>query len=218
MHYMNPFDFVPLSAAGPKQIPDDVLNDIRVEGYITYSLKTLTPLHINGKTTKSGSHFDKKYFYESYGHKLIPGASIRGMLYSYIEALTGSDLSIYTRGDEEGSSKIPAYGKHFDPRNAQKCRHVGFLMTSKDDNLKAKDKSVTYNHRGKSKTRKVFEQNETLANKFGLHKVNDVARFLFGYVDEDKKENTDKNTLYTESARAGRLIFEDVLLADNTKM
>ena len=211
MHYMNPFEFVPLPVNGPREIPTIVaLGTPRLEGYLTYSLTTLTPLHITGKTTKENNHFEKKRFYENYGKKVIPGSSLRGMIASFVEALTGSDLGAFTRGDEKSKSDRPVYGKRYDENNAQKCRHVGFLMASADDHIETKNKSDEYSYRGQTKKRCRYERNETVPPRFGRHIVDDAARFLFGYVDQDNEEN--------KNASAGRLIFEDLIIPENVKM
>lgn len=208
MHYMNPFEFVPLPVNGPREIATIVAHGTpRLEGYLTYSLTTLTPLHITGKTTKENNHFEKKRFYENYGKKVIPGSSLRGMIASFVEAITGSDLGAFTRGDEKSNSNKSPYGKHYDKNNAQKCRHVGFLMASADDPTETKNKLETYHHKGQKKTRCRYERNETLPPRFGRHVVNDTARFLFGYVDQEN-----------EKAKAGRLIFEDLIIPDDIKL
>ncbi|MCK5721738.1 MAG: hypothetical protein KAI84_04320 [Gammaproteobacteria bacterium] len=212
MHnYMNPFEFVPLPVNGPREIPTIIARGTpRLEGYLAYSLKALTPLHITGKTTKKDNCFEKKSFYESYGKKIIPGSSLRGMIASFVEAFTGSDLGTFTRGDEKSKSNRPPYGKHYDENNSQKCRHVGFLMASADDPIETKNKLDKYHHRGQKKTRCRYERNETLPPRFGRHVVDDAARFLFGYVDQENEEN--------KKASAGRLIFEDLIVPDDVKM
>jgi RAMP superfamily protein len=205
-YYMNPFEFVPLPVNGPREMPTTLsCGTPRLEGCLTYSLKTLTPLHITGKTTQKDNCFERKSFYENYGKKVIPGSSLRGMIASFIEALTGSDIGAFTRGDEKSK-----YGKHYDENNAQKCRHVGFLMASADDPIETKNKLNKYHHRGQEKTRCCYERNETLPPRFGRHVVDDTARFLFGYVDQDNEEN--------KNASAGRLIFEDLIIPDDVKL
>ena len=84
-HYMNPFDFVPMPDGGPIAIPEDILNQPRLEGYIEYSIEVRTPLHITGKTTKSSSHYDRKWFFRQAGKRVIPGASVRGMVSAFID-------------------------------------------------------------------------------------------------------------------------------------
>lgn len=215
-YYMNPFHFVPLPTNGPKAMPEAALAGPRWEGYLTYTLETLTYLHITGKTTSRGRSFEKKYFYESCGKRVIPGSSIRGMLSAYIEAVTGSDLRCFTRGDEGDVDprKAPPYGKWYDAANAQRCRHVGFLMAAPDDTTaqsKVAAANYRYTHHGATKTRNRYERHETLPVGFGFPNRSsdrlDVARFLFGYVGQ-----SDGN------ARKGRLLFEDLLLPDNLNL
>ncbi|MEE4355057.1 MAG: RAMP superfamily CRISPR-associated protein [Desulfococcaceae bacterium] len=197
MHFMNPFEFVPLPESGPKELPPELYEGPRLEGFLSYSIKALTPLHITGSTASASSgSFERKEFYENYGTRVIPGASVRGMLSAFIEALTGSDLRVFTRGYEVGKSGIPAYGKHY------KNRHTGFLMAAGDD----KDKRITAARNNK----KIYKYSETLPKGFGRHLKTDAARFLFGYVDEESGEE--------QGAGAGRLSFEDLLIPPEIKM
>jgi CRISPR/Cas system CSM-associated protein Csm3 (group 7 of RAMP superfamily) len=207
-HQMNPFHFVPLPLDGPRALPQDVLDEPRYEGCIEYSIEVKTPLHITGKTTRNGNHFDQKYFYENYGRKVIPGSSIRGMLAAFIEAVTGSDLRIFNRGDEEASGRR-LYGKHYDPTKPKNCRHVGFLLAAPDHPLPEKTQTTAYNHRGHYKTRQLHECHDTLPPSFGMDKVADAVRFLFGYVNAQSEENR---------PAAGRLFFEDVIVPDDQNL
>ncbi len=208
-HYMNPFDFVPLPQNGPIAISDDVLNQPRLEGYIEYTIKVLTPLHITGKTTKpkNQNHFDKKFFFRRAGQRVIPGASLRGMVSAFLEALTGSDLRAFTRGDEKNTSGRPAYGKWFAGRGRQAIkvnRHVGFLIASADDksveNLRKEQFSFRGRHGSVSPFR--YERNATLPNGFGQNKAEDAARFLFGHVEQNGAGRS----------RKGRVFFEDIVV------
>lgn len=205
---MNPFHFVPLPPDGPQALPPDIFGEPRYEGCIEYSIEVKTALHITGKTTRNGNHFDKKYFYENYGQKVIPGSSVRGMLAAFIEAVTGSDLRIFNRGDEEASGRR-LYGKHYDEANAKNCRHVGFLLAAPNHRLPEKTQTDTYIHAGTSKTRQFHECHDTLPPSFGMDTVEDAARFLFGYVNARSEENR---------PAAGRLFFEDILVPQNTTL
>ena len=199
MHYMNPFDFVPLPPGGPKALPKDLLDERRLEGRITYRIQTLTPLHITGRTTKSGKHFHTQYFNEAYGRKVIPGASVRGMLSAFIEALTGSDMRSFTRGNESGRPYAKSRG-----------RHVGFLMASPGDGVEGKTEKDTYTHRGQKKTRPLYERHDTMPRGFGRRKIEDAARCLFGYVAQEKRDGDENGA--AEIAVGGRLAFEDIPL------
>ena len=59
---MNPFEFVPLPQDGPKELPQNVIKTPRYEGYLIYSIKTLTPLHISGKQLNQGVILIQKVF------------------------------------------------------------------------------------------------------------------------------------------------------------
>lgn len=199
---MNPFHFVPLPPNGPQALPPDIFSEPRYEGCIEYSIEVKTALHLTGKTTRNGNHFEKKCFYENYGQKVIPGSSVRGMLAAFIEAVTGSDLRIFNRGDQEVSGRR-LYGKHYDEANAKNCRHVGFLLAAPNHRLPEKTQTDTYIHAGTSKTRQFHECHDTLPPSFGMDTVEDAARFLFGYVNARSEENRPS---------AGRLFFEDVIV------
>lgn len=205
-HYMNPFDFVPLPPDGPRAVPAEVLKEPRYEGYIEYSLEILTPLHITGKI-EAGGHgnnifFTKKYFYREHndGPLVIPGSSIRGMLSSYIEALTASDFGALTIGNEK---KIPYAKQYHGPRHV-KNRHVGFKMHASDHpEAENKEPIPPYRHFDLIKNDKVmYERNITLPVKFGQRKVNDITSFLFGVVNENEK---------LDSFRS-RLLFDDIII------
>ena len=224
-HVMNPFDFVPLPQDGPRKLAAPILAEPRYEGYLTYTLTTLTPLHITGRTEKDGDHFKIKHFNESYGKKLIPGSSVRGMMEAYIEAVTGSDLRSITRGDEGKDAGRPEYGKWYEEGDngkvkAEKCRHVGFLMAAELDPRymglnHAKDPAKNW-RRAAHATKEFHERRATLPKNFAMNRFDheeravnpavDVAGFLFGYVPQEKVEKG-KDPI---PARSGRLVFEDL--------
>lgn len=221
-HRMNPFDFVPLPQGGPRALSNEIIKETRYEGYIEYSIKVLTPLHITGMTEKDGDHFKVKHFNESYGKKVIPGSSIRGMLAAYIEAVTGSDLRSFTRG-KEGKERRES-GKWYEEDGsgrvaAEKCRHVGFLMAAGNDpNYRGLDhaKDPARSWRGEAhKSKEFHERRATLPDNFAMNKFDheerdddpeknpvknpdknpcvDLAGFLFGYVpQEDEKDEKKK--------------------------
>ena len=202
---MNPFDFVPLRKDGPKPLPEEILNDHELyEGYIEYSIETLTPLHITNKIASSNDHArlsNKSFNRERVGGPpLIPGSAIRGMLLNFIETLTGSDLSVITEGDEKN---FP-YGKNFTGnwRDNIENRHVGFKVQSGDHPNGKNLDPISYMHNSRIVNRSRFECTPTLPSNYGLRKQIDAATFLFGKVK-------DNNSI------AGRLVFEDILLNDN---
>lgn len=198
-YYMNPFDFVPLPI-GPKPLTEKVLNEKRYEGYLTYSIEVLTPVHISNKINSTGNgnnlHYSKRYFQRNKenGDPVIPASSIRGMIAAFIEAITGSDFGALTIGDE---GKGP-YAKKYQER------HVGFKMQSGDNPNSTHD------------DKRKFERNVTLPNGFAQRKVEDIARFMFGYVSEKEKEG--EVITSKENAQKGRLIFEDVVLSRDIQM
>lgn len=208
-HYMNPFDFVPLPDK-PLAIPDSILSEPHYEGVLSYTMEVLQPLHIGGAIEKKGHAVSKRHFFRSAQGPVIPGASIRGMLLSAIEAITGSDVyKRYTRGDEGFTVTNPTeakYAKRYDASNPNNCRHVGWLAMAEDDPFQ-KDMS--------EEAKRAFERRRTLPNGFGLGKVMDVATYLFGRVTEAKVKSKDSESgSQTEDtcSQRGRLCFEDIIV------
>ncbi|MBI5206205.1 MAG: hypothetical protein HY934_00260 [Candidatus Firestonebacteria bacterium] len=104
MHYMNPFDFVEFV----KEINRKTINEWNglngnklFSGRIYLTLKTITPLNISGEikiNPDAKSISEKKFYKQKYSNSLlpcIPANSIKGMLRSYIEALTNGFVSSY---------------------------------------------------------------------------------------------------------------------------
>ena len=234
MHFLNPFHFVPLPEQGPIALSETALKGPRYEGYITYSLEILTPLHINGETfltkekRKNGKvvecFAEKKCFRGPEGRVIVPGSSVRGVLASFIEAATGSDLYTYTRGDEgyplnrdpkENTrdrllrEKTP-YAKEFGKR------HVGFLMMSSTDPLHdaAEKEKYSYTHLSESKIRHCYERHEILPHLFGQGVTPDAASFLFGRVSKSTTNN-EKPPNITLPSQRGRVMVEDLIVSDD---
>ena len=118
-HNPNPFDFV---SFGKEVIVRSLaewsaVGETTYSGYLEVDLKTLTPLHISGRQDAAsgmdGKKIGKSFFYRQ-GENLpcIPGSSIKGMLRSFIEALTGGWVSQVT----------PTYEK------LEGKRHIGFSV------------------------------------------------------------------------------------------
>ena len=199
-YLMNPFDFVPLPPDGPLELPLEILeNETRYEGYIEYSIELLTPLHITGSIQSNGTgesqHISKKTFLRDATNEnmVIPASSVRGTITSFIEALTGSDLSTFTVGDEADEP----YGENFNPADDKKNRPYGFKIQALDHpNNNARGR--VNNHSGLYK----YHITGTLPEGFGQKIRPDVAMFMFGYV----------NDLNENSAKRSRIKFEDILV------
>ncbi len=206
-YQMNPFEFVPVSAYGPKKLSNVIMKEKRFEGFLEYDLKVITPLHISGKISvnripgkdKKGRTiyhqvYNYKDFYNTCGGYSIPGSSIRGVLESFLESLTNSDFTNLT----------PEYKqKHGD-------RFVGIQMKSGQNCSPSKG---TKFYGDPCMTRKVLPKGYNKTEKI----VNvDVVQYMFGFVKEDKKKKKNEQA----PASKGRLIFENInidpfLLKDN---
>jgi CRISPR/Cas system CSM-associated protein Csm3 (group 7 of RAMP superfamily) len=98
-HKPNPFDFVPFPEGGPKLFDKTELDSAgeHYSGYLEMKLTAKTPIHIVGKQDpekgKAGTKIAKSHFYREGGVPCIPGSSIKGMLRSFIEALTNGWVS-----------------------------------------------------------------------------------------------------------------------------
>jgi CRISPR/Cas system CSM-associated protein Csm3 (group 7 of RAMP superfamily) len=136
-HNPNPFDFV-FFADKPSLFDIKELGKDKdlYSGYLSVTLKTLTPLHIVGKQDPGhpkGNKIGKSHFYKEGNFSCIPGSSIRGMLRSFIEALTNGWVS-QAQETTGKDIKKPAYPKVYGTRG-QKGRHVGFDSFKPEQNL-----------------------------------------------------------------------------------
>ena len=187
-YQLNPFEFVPVSSYGPKEVDDSIHKEERLEGEISYSIKVLTPLHISGKIdsvdnklhgrkkrhTINFRHFNRKYNNKNFA--ILPGSSIRGMLSAFIETLTNSDLKVLTKSYPKKPGK----------------RFVGIEMQYGENIVPKND-----NDNG-------IKKRFVLPNGYNTHKINDIATFLFGHVSDDEKNK--------EGAFKGRLRFDDIVV------
>ncbi|MEM2144050.1 MAG: RAMP superfamily CRISPR-associated protein [Candidatus Jordarchaeaceae archaeon] len=189
-HNPNPFDFV-FFADRPNLYSKaelDKLGDL-VSGYLEVELKALTPVHIVGRqdpeTGKEGRKILKSYFYREDGKPCIPGSSIRGMLRSFIEALTNGWVS---EANEE-------YEKQ------RGDRHIGFKSFENYENLFTKRKIKALIHSAiPSVYKPKFQINES--DKL------DIATFLFGYVTTEKEVGKVR-------ALKGKVVIEDAMINEN---
>lgn len=124
----NPFDFVLITQKKPLTFK---INDLETDeelysGYMEVKLNALTPLHIVGRQTpskgKEGQKIHYSYFYKEGNDCCIPGSSIKGMLRSFIEALTNGWVS----QAQENNDDNPTYPKCNGNVNRSKGRHIGF--------------------------------------------------------------------------------------------
>jgi CRISPR/Cas system CSM-associated protein Csm3 (group 7 of RAMP superfamily) len=173
MHHPNPFDFVPLPAAPKVRKPEtfDALGP-SVSGYLELSLATLTPLHIVGtQQIASDRRSADSKFYRQNMDLCIPAASIRGMLRSFIEALTAGWVSQVT----------PVYEKK------PNTRHIGFAAFEK------------YASRGRTQNRLSPPALKSTFKPSKSGEL-DVASYLFGIVvEKEKGESADHKDLAYKS-------------------
>lgn len=155
-HNPNPFDFVPFAGKVTTISKEEFAAlEERWSGYLTVELNTLTPLHIVGQQEGNGRRITSSKFYRQDGQPVIPGSSIKGMLRSFVEAITSGWLS---QVNEEYPKK-------------QNERHIGFrLFDEYPDPLRRPGRhpvkpAVPVHFKASAKT-------DTL----------DVASWLFGYV------------------------------------
>lgn len=113
-HHPNPFYFVPFQESASLIEADRFAGEPTLTGYLEVEITPLTPVHVIGRVEPvvgaegrriKASHFDRQD-----GEAVIPGSSIRGMLRSFVEALTNGWVTEVT----------PEYTKVF------KGRHLGF--------------------------------------------------------------------------------------------
>jgi len=93
-----PFDFVPFSKDGDKPLLHTVKEwesqGKLFSGYIDYTVRVLTSVHIVGKQNVKADEKDRQiersFFLRVNGVPTIPGSTLKGMIRSFFEALTGS--------------------------------------------------------------------------------------------------------------------------------
>lgn len=143
--WMNPFWFVPMDGTPASQLTlaewgvydegtrtrpraSDLLT-----GKIVATLTTLTPLHVSGRIDAPPvGAIRQRHFYRRLHPRdptgqprpVVEGASLRGMLRAYIEALTNGVASSYVTGYEH-SSKQAQSGPYAKDKNR---RHIGFWV------------------------------------------------------------------------------------------
>lgn len=145
--YMNPFWFVPMDGRPALRLPLGAdgwgvwgpTGDRRhppISGRIRLRMKTLTPLHVLGASHYQGN--GACFFREAYRSRCpgsgswvpaVDGASIRGAVRSYVEALTNSMAGAYLTGHEDGGT----YDKRDGRVDGQNGRHVGSWIGPQPD-------------------------------------------------------------------------------------
>ena len=168
-HNPNPFDFVFFQDSPRIFAFSDLKNSGPLKsGYIDVQLKALTPIHIVGRQdpvlNMAGKKIQKSYFYIQDGMPCIPGSSIRGMLRTFIEAVTNGWVSQaneeYTR--DEGNKRI----RHIEFKSWQEQGHTHMCLNS--------PAGVNFTARPAIPD----------AYRPAPGDIMDIASFLFGYVDE----------------------------------
>lgn len=198
----NPFYFVPFDAAGPKTFDEGRWNDCeRYSGRLKIELTARTPLHIVGLQRGDGKKIRRSEFYVEDGMPCIPGSSIRGMLRSFVEALTNGWVS---QVDEE-YKKVDGRYDPGDPK--KKGRHIGFrAFGDYPDPLKRP---------GRSPSPPAIPPNYRPGS--GSIGYRDVASWLFGGVttrDDGKATDAYRGHVRVEDARFAATDLEDYSLPD----
>jgi CRISPR/Cas system CSM-associated protein Csm3 (group 7 of RAMP superfamily) len=171
-HNPNPFDFVPFAERPYLRTPEDLdMLGEHLNGYLEVRLKALTPVHIVGYQTSSGSA-GKNHFYMQNGRYCIPASSIRGCLRAFIEALTSGWVS----------QANLVYKKEY------KKRHIGFSTFEK------------YPNQGRTMKRLSPEAvNVDYKPEKRPDGEMDIASYLFGIVTEPKEGQTKDDALNRKS-------------------
>ncbi len=205
-HNPNPFDFIPFIEGGPALYTISELDSSGdlYSGYIEVTLKTLTPLHIVGKQDPAGGNSEGKkilrsHFYREVGESCIPGSSIRGMLRSFIEALTNGWVSQVQEKPYEKLSGV----------TNQKGRHIGFNSFDEYENIhRGASLDSTSNHINtmQSAIDPAFKPKIVIDNS---KKKIDIASYLFGYVIGSEEEGIDSKAL------RGKVMIEDAYVSNN---
>ncbi|GEM_PF-1325780 len=173
-HNPNPFDFVFFQQSPQTYTTEELGNYGSLKsGYIDVQLKALTPVHIVGGQdpvpNMAGKKIQKSYFYMQDGTPCIPGSSIRGMLRTFIEAVTNGWVSQaneeYTR--DEGNKRV----RHIEFKSWEEQGHKHRCLNSPAGvNFTAKPAIPD-------------------AYKPAPGDMIDTASFLFGYVDESTESS-----------------------------
>lgn len=208
-HYPNPYDFIPFMNKPCLYTRDELENNHeKYEGYFEVSIKALTPVHIVGeqdfkdwiKTIKRPDKKDKQklileiqksHFYRENEIPLIPGSSIRGMLRTYIEALTNGWVGQFT----------PSY------KEDKHTRYRGFSLF---------DENPDYSRQPRRNHLKNVIQPDYQPKVSGPSKnwKMDIATYLFGAVFEPPKKKKGEKNGKKEKAHTirGRVSVEDAVI------
>lgn len=190
-HNPNPFDFVFFANNGPAVYERKDLDGAEdpISGYLEVELKALTPVHIAGTQVpvadQAGTQIAKSWFYRQGDVPCIPGSSIRGMLRSFIEALTNGWVSQAQEEYEKGGA--PTRHFEFKPFGSFEA-HQHACMS------------------GRSYT--VGQAIPALFKPLSSVDKIDIATYLFGYVENEQGVSGGK-------AISGKVMIEDADIAQN---
>ncbi|RMD83769.1 MAG: hypothetical protein D6815_05715, partial [Candidatus Dadabacteria bacterium] len=232
-HYMNPFDFVPFprnsqgKLIGPvtKTIAEwergDALGGAESEaaellsGTMTVSLKALQPVHIMGRRAEKKPFAGFRFHREATG-PVIPGASLRGMLRSYIEARWNCWVSIYTRNADwyrhkERGEDVPPKTDNNPYMRKYGERYVGF---NTDTDWQDWSRQRGWKRKISPAIPGEFLPPEPDTEEWTSRRI-DLATFLFGAVLQDRAREQRRSTdEYRDPALRGRLRFGSAALKE----
>ncbi len=188
-HPPNPYDFVPFGDKPNLFKYEDLTSGELYEGYIELYIQALTPVHIVGQQIpESEKRIKESKFYREDNKAIIPSSTIRGMLRSFIEAVTDGWLGKYNQTYEKikGSRKT-------------KGRHKGYNVFD-SYTIKIGDRIwKNENYALSKKYRPKRPLNQDPFNEWEL----DISTFLFGQIFEKEDDNNDAFSL------KGRISIED---------
>lgn len=200
---MNPYDFVPFprgdGGAGPYIAPvlcsvaaweglSEIEEDL-LSGRLTVRLDALQPVFVAGRWTGDPRHGHWQ-FHRAQGGAAVPGASIRGMLRSYVEAAWNCWVSTYTRNAPEAADVMQLhrdqpYGKRYGGGRDRNGRYVGFNTDTSWRDYSGVDGKGPRKPEIAQALPKPYVPRAAVASTTGV----DVATFLFGAVLDPEGED-----------------------------
>lgn len=180
-HNPNPFDFVFFDVSEKPSlytVEEIEAGEKLYSGYLELTLKALTPVHIVGEQQAEtlGHKISNSFFYKQATQYVIPGSSIKGMLRSFIEAITNGWVS----QAQPPESYPKAYTK----------RHIGFSSFQETTNRHTVSLSST----------SVVPPAIPHTYKAEINGKIDVASYLFGFVLDSGDVTARKGKIFIEDA------------------
>jgi len=194
-HNPNPFDFVFFDESelpSLYSVEEIESGEKLYSGYMELTLKALTPVHIVGEQQAEvpGHKISNSFFYKQGTQYVIPGSSIKGMLRSFIEAVTNGWVS----QAQPAASYLKDYKK----------RHIGFNSFEVTEN----------SHTVSLSSRSVIQPAIPPAYKAEANGKIDIASYLFGLVLDSSDETARKGKISIEDVLLKEEQFRNYELPD----